>query len=107
MRESINARDHVSAAERSTAEPGDASCSRGLERVTPSQSSRIRALLFAAVLQNRHADPAWQRYLFGLALWMLSFAMQLMIRRLTPFSPFLLFIPGLMLVAWLWGRGPA
>lgn len=59
------------------------------------------------MFRTRHADPALLRYLSGLAVWMISLALRLLIQPLTPYSPFLLFIPGLMLVSWLWGRGPA
>ncbi|MDL2340578.1 MAG: DUF4118 domain-containing protein [Pseudomonadota bacterium] len=47
------------------------------------------------------------RYLSGLAVWLISFALRLLIQPLTPYSPHILFIPSLMLVAWLWGTGPA
>ena len=59
-----------------------------------------------ALLRTRHSDPALLRYLCGLGVWVISFTLRLLMQPLTPLSPFLLFIPGLMLVTWLWGRGP-
>jgi two-component sensor histidine kinase len=59
-----------------------------------------------AMLRTRHSDPALLRYLSGLAVWVVTFALRWLMQPLTPSSPFLLFIPGLMLVSWLWGRGP-
>lgn len=69
--------------------------------------AQIRQLALATLFQTRHADPALLRYLSGLAVWVISLGLRLLIQPLTLSSPFLLFIPGLMLVAWLWGRGPA
>lgn len=68
--------------------------------------NRVGQFALAALFGRRHSDPALLRYLSGLAVWVTSFALRLLIHPLTPYSPFLLFIPGLMLVAWLWGRGP-
>lgn len=59
-----------------------------------------------AMLRTRHSDPALLRYLSGLGVWVISFTLRLLMQPFTPLSPFLLFIPGLMLVTWLWGRGP-
>lgn len=67
----------------------------------------MRNVPFSALLATRHSHPAVLRYLSGLAVWVITFALRLLIEPLTPYSPHLLFIPGLMLVAWLWGRGPA
>lgn len=69
--------------------------------------SRMRQLGSAGIFDTRHADPVLRRYLWGLAVWMVSFGLRLLIQPVTPYSPFLPFIPGLMLVGWLWGRGPA
>lgn len=60
-----------------------------------------------ALFATRHSDPALLRYLSGLAVWVITYTLRLLIQPLTPYSPHILFIPGLMLVAWLWGRGPA
>ena len=59
------------------------------------------------LLGTRHSDPRLLRYMSGLAVWIISFVLRFLVQPLAPWSPFLLFIPGLMLVAWLWGRGPA
>lgn len=67
----------------------------------------MRQDVLATILGTRHSDPALSRYLAGLAVWVISFTVRMVIHRLIPYSPFIVFIPGLMLVAWLWGRGPA
>ena len=108
MPESIRGRGDTLSADAAVARAiGARPKGEGRRASRPSLSAALGRLVFAAVLQTRHTDPTWLRYLSGLALWILSFGVQLMISRVTPFSPFLLFIPGLMLVAWLWGRGPA
>lgn len=75
---------------------------RGFDRLR-----QLRHVPLATILATRHSHPALLRYLSGLAVWVISFTLRLLIEPLTPYSPHLLFIPGLMLVAWLWGRGPA
>lgn len=67
----------------------------------------MRQEILAGILGTRHSAPALSRYLAGLAVWVVSLTVRLLIHRLVPYSPFLVFVPGLMLVAWLWGRGPA
>lgn len=67
----------------------------------------MRHVPFSAILATRHSHPALLRYSSGFAVWVITFTLRLLIEPLTPYSPHLLFIPGLMLVAWLWGRGPA
>lgn len=57
--------------------------------------------------ETRHSYPTLLRYLFALSVWLISFALRVLIQPLTPYSPHILFIPSLMLVAWFWGRGPA
>lgn len=66
----------------------------------------MRKTALPGILRTRHSAPALLRYLSGLAVWVITFALRLLMQPLTPTSPFLLFIPGLMLVTWLWGRGP-
>lgn len=56
---------------------------------------------------TRHSGPTFLRYLSALSVWLISFALRVLIQPLTPYSPHILFIPSLMLVAWFWGRGPA
>jgi two-component sensor histidine kinase len=69
--------------------------------------AEVRQLGVAGIFDTRHAAPSFLRYPSGLAVWMVSFGLRLLIQPLTPYSPFLPLIPGLMLVGWLWGRGPA
>lgn len=71
------------------------------------QMAEVRQTGFAGIFDTRHTAPFLVRYPSGLAVWIVSFGLRLFIQPLTPYSPFLLFIPGLMLVGWLWGRGPA
>lgn len=66
----------------------------------------MRRAALMAILRTRHSDPALLRYVSGFGVWMVSFTVRWLMQPLTPSSPFLLFIPGLMLVTWLWGRGP-
>jgi two-component sensor histidine kinase len=104
MHQPIDSRHEILATELSSASGDDArSNSQGRE----SARGPLRQLALAAIFQTRHADPALLRYLSGLAVWVISFFLRLLLQPLTPYSPFLLFIPGLILVAWLWGRGPA
>lgn len=62
---------------------------------------------WAAMFATRHSHPTFLRNLSALSVWLISFALRVLIQPLTPYSPHILFIPSLMLVAWLWGRGPA
>jgi two-component system, sensor histidine kinase PdtaS len=107
MQKSIDGQGKTPAVELSASSEVDAGRNRIAQPRRRPPSALLHQLSLAAVLQTRHAEPALLRYLSGLAAWIITFALRLLIRPLTPYSPFLLFIPGLMLVAWLWGRGPA
>jgi two-component system, sensor histidine kinase PdtaS len=107
MRKSIDGQGKTPAVDLSASSNAGAAHSHGAQTRRRPPSALLHRLSLAAVLQTRHAEPALLRYLSGLAAWIITFALRLLIRPLTPYSPFLLFIPGLMLVAWLWGRGPA
>lgn len=107
MHKSIDGRDDIPAVERSDTTGGDTRLDGSHRSGRRPKMDQIRRLALAAIFETRHSEPALLRYLSGLAVWMITFALRLLIQPLTPYSPFLLFIPGLMLVAWLWGRGPA
>lgn len=71
------------------------------------QMAEVRQTGFAGIFDTRHTASFLVRYPSGLAVWIVSFSLRLLMQPLTPDSPFLPFIPGLMLVGWLWSRGPA
>ena len=108
METSVESGDDILAIAVPGSTDGDAQHDRKANRLRRrGLGAHVRQLAWASIFGTRHADPAFLRYLSGLAVWLISLALQLLFQPMTPYSPFLPFIPGLMLVGWLWGRGPA